>query len=72
MRRALLALGRAAEESAAERDRVRPLLRKAFFGWDEVCADALRKREGRREEASARDRCEKIFGFRSLSVGGWF
>ncbi len=59
MRRALLALGRAAEESVAERDRVRPLLRKAFLGWDEVCADGLRKREGREEEARARDRCEE-------------
>lgn len=60
MRRALLALGRAVEESTAERDRVRPLLRKAFFGWDEVCAEGLRKRERRKEEARARERCEDV------------
>lgn len=56
MRRALLALGRAAEESAAERDRVRPRLREAFLAWDRSCVDGLRKRERRRDEARERDR----------------
>lgn len=57
-RRALLALGRAAEESAAERDRVRPRLREAFLAWDQACGDGLKKREQRAEEARERDRWE--------------
>lgn len=56
MRRALLALGRAAEESAADRDRTRPRLREAFLAWDGVCAGRLRKRERRAEEGKDRDR----------------
>lgn len=55
-RRALMALGVAAEESAAERDRVRPRLREAFLAWDRSCGDGLRKRERRAEEAGERDR----------------
>lgn len=56
MRRALLALGRAAEESAFEKDRVRPHLREAFWAWGRVCADGFRKRERREDEARDRDR----------------
>ncbi|CAM9402883.1 unnamed protein product, partial [Ectocarpus sp. 12 AP-2014] len=55
-RRALLGLSRAAEASAEERDRVRPVLREAFSAWDKACADGLRKRERREEEARERDR----------------
>ncbi|CBJ26772.1 expressed unknown protein [Ectocarpus siliculosus] len=55
-RRALLGLSRAAEASAEERDRVRPVLREAFSKWDKACADGLRKRECREEEARERDR----------------
>eukprot|EP00752_Nemacystus_decipiens_P012979 g11485.t1 len=66
MRRALLALGRAAEESAAERDRARPRLREAFFAWDGVCADGLRKRERRAEEGRDRDRRTK-----GRAMGAW-
>ena len=56
MRRVLLALGRAAEESAEIRARARPRLREAFLAWDEICADGLRKKERRAEEGRERDR----------------
>lgn len=56
MRRALLGLERAAEESAAERDRVRPRLREVFLAWGGVYSDGLRKREGRAREAGERER----------------
>ncbi|CAM9238860.1 unnamed protein product [Ectocarpus sp. 13 AM-2016] len=55
-RRALLGLSKAAEASAEERDRVRPVLREAFSAWDKACADGMRKREHWEEEARERYR----------------
>ncbi|CAM9418317.1 unnamed protein product [Ectocarpus sp. 8 AP-2014] len=55
-RRALLGLSRAAEASAEERDRVRPVLQEAFSAWDKICTDGLRKRDSREEETRERDR----------------
>ncbi|CAM9170084.1 unnamed protein product [Scytosiphon promiscuus] len=56
MRRALLGLERAAEDSAAERDRARPRLREAFLAWGGVFGDGLRKKERRAREAGERER----------------